>query len=96
MALAGCIPMVPGAFMSQAILGLLAVTAPNPANEVATIVMAMEYMLRVIFTLGAIGAGLAIPSHLLQEPGFLSRRMPGIEQNQDVTGACRIEGSGPF
>ncbi len=69
-ALAGCIPMVPGAFMSQAILGLLAVTAPNPANEVTTIVIAMEYMLRVIFTLGAIGAGLAIPTHLLRNRDF--------------------------
>ena len=40
------------------------------------IVMAMEYMLRVIFTLGAIGAGLAIPTYLLQEPGFLNRIKP--------------------
>lgn len=70
MALAGCIPMVPGAFMSQAILGLFAVTAPNPENEVATIVLALEYMLRVIFTLGAIGAGLAIPMHLLKSKDF--------------------------
>jgi uncharacterized membrane protein YjjB (DUF3815 family) len=69
-ALAGCIPMVPGAFMSQAILGLFAVTAPHPENEVATIVLAMEYMLRVIFTLGAIGAGLAIPTHLLRNKDF--------------------------
>lgn len=69
-ALAGCIPMVPGAFMSQAILGLLAVTAPHPENEVATIVLAVEYMLRVIFTLGAIGAGLAIPMHLLRNRDF--------------------------
>jgi uncharacterized membrane protein YjjB (DUF3815 family) len=69
-ALAGCIPMVPGAFMSQAIIGLFAVTAPHPENETATIVMAMEYMLRVIFTLGAIGAGLAIPTHLLKNRDF--------------------------
>ncbi len=69
-ALAGCIPMVPGAFMSQAILGLLAVTVPQPENELAIIVMAMEYMLRVIFTLGAIGAGLAIPAYLLKTKDF--------------------------
>ncbi len=69
-ALAGCIPMVPGAFMSQAILGLLAVTAPQPDNEIAIIVMAMEYLLRVIFTLGAIGAGLAIPTYLLRTRDF--------------------------
>ena len=69
-ALAGCIPMVPGAFLSQAILGLLAVTAPQPDNELAMIVMAMEYMLRVVFTLGAIGAGLAIPTYLLRTRDF--------------------------
>ncbi len=69
-ALAGCIPMVPGAFLSQAILGLFAVTAPQPDNELAMIVMAMEYMLRVIFTLGAIGAGLAIPTYLLRIRDF--------------------------
>ncbi|HEY0281677.1 MAG TPA: threonine/serine exporter family protein, partial [Rhizomicrobium sp.] len=66
MALAGCIPMVPGAFFSQALLGLFAVTAPDTANADGTILMAMEYMLRVIFTLAAIGAGLAIPAHLLR------------------------------
>lgn len=69
-ALAGCIPMVPGAFFSQAILGLFAVTAPQPDNEVAMIVLAMEYMLRVIFTVGAIGAGLAIPIYLLKIKDF--------------------------
>ncbi len=68
--LAGCIPMVPGAFMSQAILGLLAVTAPQPDNELAIIVMAMENMLRVIFTLGAIGAGLVIPTYVLKTRDF--------------------------
>ena len=69
-ALAGCIPMVPGAFLSQAILGLFAVTAPQPDNELASIVFAMEFMLRVIFTLGAIGAGLAIPAYLLKIRDF--------------------------
>ena len=69
-ALAGCIPMVPGAFLSQAILGLFAVTAPQPDNELATIMFALEYLLRVIFTLGAIGAGLAIPIYLLKTRDF--------------------------
>ena len=69
-ALAGCIPMVPGAFLSQAILGLFAVTAPNPDNELAAIAFAMEYLFRVIFTLGAIGAGLAIPTYLLKIRDF--------------------------
>ena len=68
-ALAGCIPMVPGAFFGQAILGALAVTTPHPEN--ATVILtAIEYMLRVLFTLAAIGAGLAIPAHLLKQADF--------------------------
>jgi uncharacterized membrane protein YjjB (DUF3815 family) len=68
-ALAGCIPMVPGAFFGQAILGMLAVTTPHPENA-AVILTAIEYLLRVFFTLAAIGAGLAIPAHLLKNPDF--------------------------
>jgi uncharacterized membrane protein YjjB (DUF3815 family) len=70
MALAGCIPMVPGAFFGKAILGFFAVTAPNAVGADATIVEAMQYMLRVAFTVGAIGAGLAIPMHLLRNRDF--------------------------
>lgn len=69
-ALAGCIPMVPGAFMAQGLLGLFAVTAPHSAGAIATIVEAMQYMLRVVFTVGAIGAGLAIPTHLLRNKDY--------------------------
>jgi len=68
-ALAGCIPMVPGAFLGQAILGMLAVTTPHPENA-AVILTAIEYLLRVFFTLAAIGAGLAIPAHLLKHRDF--------------------------
>ena len=45
-------------------------TAPNPTDAVNTIVLSMEAMLRVIFTLGAIGAGLTIPAHLLKSRDF--------------------------
>lgn len=69
-ALAGCIPMVPGAFFGQALLGFLSVTAPNLANAEATLILAVQSLLRVIFTLGAIGAGLLIPAHLLRNQDF--------------------------
>jgi uncharacterized membrane protein YjjB (DUF3815 family) len=69
-ALTGCIPMVPGAFFGQAILGMFAVTAPHAQHADVTILMAMEYTLRVVFTVTAIGAGLAIPSHLLRSRDF--------------------------
>ena len=69
-ALAGCIPMVPGAFFGQALLGFLSVTAPNLVDAEATLILAVQSLLRVIFTLGAIGAGLLIPAHLLRNQDF--------------------------
>lgn len=70
MALAGCIPMVPGSFFAQAILGLLSLTTPHAAGMEATLMTTMEHTLRVLFTVGAIGAGLAIPTHLLGNREF--------------------------
>lgn len=69
-ALSGCIPMVPGAFFGQALLGFFALTAPSPDDAVTTFIMAAEHFIRVIFTLGAIGAGLAIPAQLLRNQDF--------------------------
>lgn len=63
---AGCIPMVPGSFAAKAILGLFSLTAPNPTGAGETLITAVEYTLRVTFTIGAIGTGLAIPSLLLR------------------------------
>ncbi|MCR6632015.1 MAG: threonine/serine exporter family protein [Magnetospirillum sp.] len=65
MALAGCIPMVPGSFFAQAILGLLALTTPAGAEAGPLIATTLEHTLRVLFTVGAIGAGLTIPTHLM-------------------------------
>jgi uncharacterized membrane protein YjjB (DUF3815 family) len=66
---AGCIPMVPGGFAAKAILGLFALTAQSPVNPDKTLITAVEYFLRVTFTIGAIGTGLAIPSLLLKVRG---------------------------
>jgi uncharacterized membrane protein YjjB (DUF3815 family) len=63
---AGCIPMVPGGFAAKAILGLFALTAPIPVEPDKTLIISVEYFLRVTFTIGAIGTGLAIPSLLLR------------------------------
>ncbi len=69
-ALAGCIPMAPGAFFGKAILGLFALTAPAPAHTEETAIFAIVAMTRVILTLGAIGAGLAIPTQMSRHRGF--------------------------
>jgi uncharacterized membrane protein YjjB (DUF3815 family) len=69
-ALAGCIPMVPGAFFGQALLGFIAVSADTAGPSVPTTVMALKAFLRVLSTVGAIGAGLAIPAYLLRSRQF--------------------------
>jgi uncharacterized membrane protein YjjB (DUF3815 family) len=69
-ALSGCIPMVPGAFFGQALIGFFELTAPALANPETTLMMAVQSMLRVVFTLGAIGAGLLIPAQLLRNQDF--------------------------
>jgi uncharacterized membrane protein YjjB (DUF3815 family) len=69
-ALAGCIPMVPGAFFGQALLGFMAVSVDASGQSVATTVTALKAFIRVISTVGAIGAGLAIPAYLLRSRQF--------------------------
>ena len=63
---AGWIPMVPGLFATKAILGFFTLTTPEPQNADETLIVSVEYFLRVAFTIGAIGTGLAIPSLLLR------------------------------
>jgi uncharacterized membrane protein YjjB (DUF3815 family) len=63
---AGCIPLVPGGFAAKAILGMIALTAPVPKNPDQTLILSVEYLLRVFFTVGALGTGLAIPTLLLR------------------------------
>lgn len=62
----GCIPMIPGSFAAKAIIGLFALTTSAVANESETLVTAVQYTLRVMFTTGAIGTGLTIPTLLLR------------------------------
>ena len=66
LAVAGCIPMVPGFFAAQAIFGSFASTAAQPGNPSKLAVSTMETALRVIFTAGAIGAGLSIATHIFR------------------------------
>lgn len=69
-AVTGCIPIVPGAFFAQALLGLFALTDPNASPDPAVTLTTVSYLLRVVFTLGGIGAGIAIPLHILRTREF--------------------------
>lgn len=60
----GCIPMIPGGFAAKALMGLFALTDPGLSDK--ALIPAMENSLRVVFTMGALGIGLAIPVLLLR------------------------------
>ena len=65
----GCIPMVPGSFAAKAILGMFALTSASDtgtSEEALALITAVKFALRVTFTIGAIGTGLAIPTLLLR------------------------------
>jgi uncharacterized membrane protein YjjB (DUF3815 family) len=66
LAVAGCIPMIPGGFAAKAILGLFALTLPTVHDAQQTLLSSVQDTLRVTFTVGAMGTGLAIPSMLLR------------------------------
>ncbi|MDR3536502.1 MAG: threonine/serine exporter family protein [Acetobacteraceae bacterium] len=69
-AVAGCIPMIPGAFFAQALLGMFDLTTANPVNPAETLVISTISGLRVVFTVFAIGAGISVPVHLLRGRDF--------------------------
>lgn len=60
----GCIPLVPGSFAAKAIIGLYSLTFENTPNHPEALMVTVQYILRVSFTLGAIGTGLAMPALL--------------------------------
>jgi len=62
----GCIPMVPGSFAAKAILAMFALTSTSTVDASETLIPAVQFALRVTFTIGAIGTGLAIPTLLLR------------------------------
>jgi uncharacterized membrane protein YjjP (DUF1212 family) len=66
LAAAACIPMIPGGFAAKAILGLFALTAPTVHNADQMLLVSVQDAVRVMFTVGALGTGLAIPSMLLR------------------------------
>jgi len=62
----GCIPMIPGAFAAKAMLGLFRHYDAAFDHHQWTLVAAMDNTLRVTFTMGALGTGVAIRTILLR------------------------------
>ncbi|MEF2071483.1 threonine/serine exporter family protein [Consotaella aegiceratis] len=70
LAVAGCIPMIPGSAAAHWIIGLFEMTATTAAEADQMLLTIMQSGLTVIFTIGAIGAGLTIVASLLRRPDF--------------------------
>lgn len=66
LALAGAIAMVPGAYFERALLGFLALTSPTAQVSGDALADSLMAVLRVIFILGALGTGLAIPAQFFR------------------------------
>ena len=60
LAVAGCIPMIPGGAAAQCITSLFGISTLAPAEAQIALVGSASAGLEVLFTLGAIGAGLTI------------------------------------
>ena len=60
LAVAGCIPMVPGGAAAQFIIGLLELSYRASTETEAALVASTTAGIEVVFTLGALGAGLTI------------------------------------
>ncbi|PTW62079.1 uncharacterized membrane protein YjjP (DUF1212 family) [Breoghania corrubedonensis] len=81
LAVAGCIPMVPGSAAAQWIFGLFTLTTHlDPAGSELLLLTVIQSGLRVIFTTGAIGAGLTIVASLFRRPEFPERLAPAAKR----------------
>ena len=78
----GCIPMVPGGFATKTTLGLFALTATNSAVSSEMLSNTIASGLRVIFIIGALGTGLAIPTLLFRSRGNKTFNHKGHEGTQ--------------
>ena len=58
--------MVPGSFAVKAVIGLFALATSGVENEQQVLLWATQFSLRLMFTTGAIGTGLAVPALLLR------------------------------
>jgi uncharacterized membrane protein YjjP (DUF1212 family) len=70
LAVAGCVPMIPGGSAAEAIMGLFALAAPTTPNPEHLLILTVESGLRALLTLGAIGAGLTLVATLPRKKTF--------------------------
>ena len=62
--------MIPGGAATNGIIGLLELTAQHPVDPTASLAATVSAGLRVVFTIGAIGAGLTMVRSLAPHSEF--------------------------
>jgi len=65
---AGAIPMVPGVYAYQTMIGLLGVASATPETGIALLAEAGTYAVKTALILSAIAMGIAAPTLLFQRP----------------------------
>ena len=68
LALAGCIPMIPGAAAAKGIFGLLTLAGHHQAYSADLLGSAATAMMSVFFTIGGIGAGITLVNIMFKRP----------------------------
>ncbi len=92
----GCIPMIPGGYAAKALLGLFAIASEAHTGCDEALISAMENTIRVVFTVGAFGTGLAVPILLLQTPSApCHATLRGCETRTDTWGDA-FKSQGPL
>ncbi|MBE1236054.1 threonine/serine exporter family protein [Phaeovibrio sulfidiphilus] len=68
LAVAGCIPLVPGGFIARAIIGLFTLTTRPP--DPAFVAVVLHDFLAAVFTLAALGVGVSLSLQVFRRRGL--------------------------
>ncbi|WP_316859594.1 threonine/serine exporter family protein [uncultured Cohaesibacter sp.] len=70
LALAGCIPMIPGSGAAHGLVGLMTFASQHESYDVALLGSSAAAMLSVVFTIGGIGAAITLINEIFKRPSF--------------------------
>ncbi|WP_319410298.1 threonine/serine exporter family protein [uncultured Cohaesibacter sp.] len=70
LAIAGCIPMIPGSGAAHGLVGLMTFASQHDNYDVALLGSSVAAMLSVVFTIGGIAAAITLINEIIKRPSF--------------------------
>ena len=70
LAIAGCIPMIPGSGAAHGLVGLMTFASQHGNYDVALLGSSIASMLSVVFTIGGIAAAITLINEIIKRPSF--------------------------